>query len=244
MTLNPHFHNYGATSEQELLEDLICEYIATFGTDVYYLPRRRGNFNEIYHDDDMSYFDTFYPIEMYIKSYSGFGGDGTFASKFDIEIRDQIQFSIARRRFDLEINAKENFPAPREGDLIYFPFNRKLFQILFSDNKPFFFQMGTLQMFDITCEVFEFSSERFMTGIPEIDAMKQKHTQDVLEFAIMDSEGNYIITGDDKYLVNSKMGELIDEDFSDTTGDYKERDESDDIIRWGETNPYSHRNPY
>lgn len=241
MAVNPHFPNYIQNTEQELLEDLVIEYIQQMGIDIYYLPRRRGNFNDIYYDDDMSYFDTFYPIEMYIKSYSGFGGDGTFASKFDIEIRDQIQFSIARRRFDLEIKSKEDFPAPREGDLIYFPFNKKLFQIMFSDNKPFFFQMGTLQMFDITCEVFEFASERFMTGIPEIDAMQEKHTQDVLEFAIMDADGNYIITGDDKYLINSKMGELIDQDASDTTGEFKEQDELDDIIRWDETNPYALR---
>lgn len=244
MTLNTLFHNYGTITEQELLEDLVIEYIQIYGQEIYYLPRRRGNFNEIYHDDDQSYFDTFYPIEMYLKSFTGFGGDGTFASKFDIEIRDQMQFSIARRRFDMEIGSKEDFLAPREGDLIYFPMNQKIFQIMFSDNKPFFFQMGTLQMFDITCEVFEYSSERFNVGIPAIDDMQIEHSQNILDYTILDADGNYILSGEGWYVTNRGLAQKIEDDHSDDSGEFKETDELDVIVQWEESNPYSNKNPW
>lgn len=242
--LKTHFNTYKESREQELLEDLVIEYIQQFGQEIMYLPRRRGNFNELYYDDDQSYFDTFYPIEMYIKNINGFGGDRTFMSKFDIEIRDQMVFSIARRRFGLEITAAEGFDAPREGDLIYFPMNGKLFQIMFTENKPFFYQLGTMQMFDITCEVFEFSSEKFMTGIPEIDVNQSEHTQDVLEYAVKDASGSPIISGEFWYVTDEKLATSVAEDGSDDTDLLGERVMDEEIINWNESNPYSLTNPY
>lgn len=242
MVLNTHFHNYGFNSEQNLLEDLVIEYIQQFGSEIYYLPARRTNFDTMYHDDDLKSYDTAYPIEMYIVNVDGFGGDQIFASKFDIEVRDQMQFSIARRRFEIEIGNKENIPAPREDDLIYFPMNGKLFKILFSDNKPFFYQMGTLQMFNITVESFEYSSERFSTGIETIDAFQNRNTMDVLEYAMRDREGNYLIDRAGNYVLDRSWAEHI-EDFDDS--DFFDEEVADgDIIQFTEENPYSNRNPY
>lgn len=240
MTLKTHFNSYRETGEQNLLEDLVVEYIQTYGQEILYLPRRRGNFNGIYHDDDLSYFDTTYPIEMYIKTFD----DRTFASKFDVEVRDQVVFSIARRRFELEIGVKENTLAPLEGDLVYFPMNGKTFQIMYAENKPFFYQLGSLQMFDITCELFEYSSERFSTGIPAIDDLGKEHTLDILESVVIDGSGNVILAGDGNYLSSSTLAEEIIADQNDDSDEFVQLVEDENIIDFAEDNPYAEQNPY
>ena len=42
---------------------------------------------------------------MYIKNVEGFEGEGDLLSRFGLEIRDQITFTVARRRFDQAITS-------------------------------------------------------------------------------------------------------------------------------------------
>lgn len=180
MTTSPYFNNFNATNEQGLLEDLIIESIQIYGQDMIYLPRKNENFDALYGTSDITTFNNHYTIEMYIKSVDGFGGDGNFLSKFGLEIRDQVTFTVAKKRFESEIFTHDsNLNRPREGDLIYFPLNKRLFEIKYADNKPTFYQLGTLQVYNLTCELYEYSSERFETGIPEIDNQAKMYTQDV-----------------------------------------------------------------
>ncbi len=46
---------------------------------------------------------------------------------------------------------------------------------MFVDNKPIFYQMGALQMYDLRCELFEYSNEVFNTGVEEVDAVLLKY---------------------------------------------------------------------
>jgi hypothetical protein len=52
---------------------------------------------------------------------------------------------------------------------LYLPLNRKFFKIAFVEHESVFYQTGALQVFDMKCELFEFSGERFETGSPSID---------------------------------------------------------------------------
>ena len=47
-----------------------------------------------------------YELEMYIKNVEGFEGEGDFLSKFNVEIRDEITFTISKKRFTEELIAK------------------------------------------------------------------------------------------------------------------------------------------
>jgi hypothetical protein len=238
---NTFFNNETRTSEQELLENLVIETIKIYGQEMIYLPRRFGNLDQLTYSDDQAYFDTAYPIELYIKSVDGFSGDRVFMSKFDIEIRDQVIFTVARRRFELEIASKEEFIAPREKDLIYFPMNRKLFQIMFSDNKPFFYQLGNLQMYDMTCENFEYSSERFMTGIAEIDSFQKRHTQNILDFGILGHDGSYLVDHNGNLIVSSGYQDVLDLDIGDDNVFIQDEVTTLEIIDFSEKNPYAEK---
>lgn len=155
--------------EQRLLEDLVAESIKIYGHDVFYLPRVQIAKDALYGEDPLMQFNNAYAIDMYIKNVDGFGGDGTFLSKFNIEVRDEITFSVAPRTFQEEVGAQEDLFRPREADLIWFPLAGKLFKISFVDEKPLFYPLGIVPFYDVRCELFEFSNEIFNTGIPQID---------------------------------------------------------------------------
>lgn len=157
--------------EQGLIEDLVIESIRIFGHNVYYINRSSGAHDDMMNEDDLPIFDDAYLLEMYIKNVEGFEGEGDFLSKFGLQIRDSITFTCAIRTFNSEVGQNLNDVRPLEGDLIYFPLNGKIFQIKHVEHEAIFYQMGQLQTYDLKCELFEYSNERFQTGVEDIDTL-------------------------------------------------------------------------
>lgn len=211
MATNFFVNNFQASQEQLLLENLIIESIRFYGQDMFYIPRKLNNYDDVYGADDQSSYEIAYPIEMYIKSVDGFGGDQEFLSKFGVEIRNQVVFSVARRIFSEEVGEFTTQVRPNEGDLIWFPLNQRAFQIKFVNKYEMFYQLGALQTWEMTCEVFEYSGELLKTGIPEIDNIQKKFDTNILDWTIDTSAGEPITTEDGFYLVleNSTMNDLV-----------------------------------
>ena len=61
---------------------------------------------------------------------------------------------------------------PNEGDLIYFPTTKHLFEIQFVEAEKPFYQLGKGYVWECQCELFEYSDEDLDTGIAEIDAIE------------------------------------------------------------------------
>jgi len=166
-----------------------------------YIPRVLTNYDDLLGEDAQSQYNQAILVELYIKSVDGFTGDGNFMSKFGLQIRDQVVFSIAQRTFKQEVAIVTNQIRPNEGDLIYFPLNNKCFQIKYVNNKEMFYQFGALQTFELTCELFEYSNEQFNTGIPEIDKLQTNFSTNILDYTLFDEEGNYLLDENGDYLV-------------------------------------------
>ena len=172
MATNSYFRNFDAKNEQELLHSLVTESIQVYGHDVSYIPRTLINEDTILGEDSISEFKDAHSVEMYVKSVDGFEGEGDLISKFGLEIRDQIVFSLARRAWEgLDIGTR-----PKEGDLIHFPLTNKLFQITFVEHETPFYQTGALPTFDLTCELFTYSDESLDTGIDDIDVIERQQS--------------------------------------------------------------------
>lgn len=99
MTVNKYFSYYTYGREQDTAEDLIIESIKQYGLDVKYLPRTIANQDFLLNEDKLGTYDLAVDLEAYIKNIQGFEGEGDFLSKFNLEIRDQITFTIARKRW-------------------------------------------------------------------------------------------------------------------------------------------------
>lgn len=182
--VNHYFNTLGSKGEQRLVEDLIVEAIRINGMKVYYIPRTPGKQDPVFGEDPLSTFDKTFPIEMYFDNPSeGFGGDRYLVSKFGLEMRETANFIVSRRRFNQSVkfdgysavpntNYTLGEARPMEGHLIYLPVTNDLFQINFSEHESVFYQVGYRYIWRVDVQKFDYSSEKFSTGIKEIDRVQ------------------------------------------------------------------------
>lgn len=181
MSTNPYI-NQRYRPEQNLYEELVIESIKFYGQDCYYIPRDLIRSDEIL-NEEYSRFSNSYVIETYILNTDGFEGEGNLLSKFGLEIRDQATFIIAKSRFSQLLNNSQNditSPRPREGDLMYLPLSNSMFEIKFVEHEKPFYQLSNLTVYELQCELFEYSTEQFDTGIEKIDTFESKKSLDQL----------------------------------------------------------------
>jgi hypothetical protein len=166
MATNPFINNFYAENEQKIFDDLAIEFVQFYGIDCLYLPRTVTNADEILHEDDRALFAEVVTIEMYVKNVEGFGGDGDFLSKFGMQIRDNMTLAVSITRCKQELGATRR---PMEGDLVYFPLNRKMFEVMHVEHEATFYQRGALQFYELKVDLYEYGNETFTTGNNIID---------------------------------------------------------------------------
>ena len=165
-------------SEQNLYEDIVIESLKIYGQDVFYLPRDIVNEDTILGDDIPSRFNSSHIIEMYIENTEGFDGEGDLFTKFGVEIRDEATFVVSRRRWSAavkQMDAEVTSVRPLEGDLIYLPMTKKLFQITMVEHEQPFYQLQNLPVFKLRCTLFEYNDEDLDTGVTDIDKIEKDY---------------------------------------------------------------------
>lgn len=100
MATNKYFNNFSYYREQDLVEDLTIEAIKIYGHDVKYIPKTIVTRDNLFGEDPLIKFTTAADVEMYIKNVEGFEGEGDLLSRFGLQIRDEMTFTLARKRFD------------------------------------------------------------------------------------------------------------------------------------------------
>lgn len=187
MALNPFFLQ-GSPGEQNLVQDIINEHLRMFGIEVYYMPRKYINTDNIIKEVRTSKFDDNFLIEAYLNNYEGYGQSYDIMSKFGIKLTNEISLTISKERFEEFITpflstileAENADPTideganlllatrPKEGDLIYFPLGERLFEIKRVEFENPFYQLGKNYVYELKCELFEYEDEKIDTGIEEV----------------------------------------------------------------------------
>ena len=140
--------------------------------DVFYIPRTVVKEDLLLGEDVLSAFSTAFEIEMYLKTVEGFGGEGDLVTKFGLDVRDEVIFTVHKDRFNLATDMDK----PLEGDLVFLPINKGLFEIKFVEHEQPFYQSGKNYSFDLTCELFQYSEEQLETGIEDIDDIEREQS--------------------------------------------------------------------
>ena len=173
--LNPFFLQ-GSKTEQGLVQDLINEQLRMYGVEVYYLPRQFITEKTVIKEVIESEFNNAYPIEAYIETYDGYSENPTILSKFGIQALNEITLTISRERFKNYISPlienQSNIKVssrPKEGDIIYFPFGKRLFEIKYVEHEKPFYQLQGLYTYQLRCELFRYEDEVINTGVDDID---------------------------------------------------------------------------
>ena len=178
MTLRLHPGRWN--NENTVIEGMITEAIRIYSQDLYYIPRSLVAKNDILGEDRLSEFKTAYPIPMYMEnSDNGFEGQGAFVSKFGLQMEQMATLTVAKREWNKLVGKYGNTVLPNrpaEGDLIYYPLTKGLFEINFVQHANPFYQVGQLYVYQLTVELFRYASEKIATDIPDIDVFESLKT--------------------------------------------------------------------
>ena len=174
-TSSARFRANGSAQEQKTIENLIVETIEIYGQDIYYVPRTIVNKDTVFGEDSDTKFESAKAIRAYVNNVEGWEGQGELLSKFGVRIEDKTTFIFSRDKFKEHVDDSTVLNVegrPNEGDLIWFPTTKHLFQIMFVEAEKPFYQLGKGYVWECQCELFEYSDEEIDTGIADLDAIE------------------------------------------------------------------------
>ena len=178
--LNPFFLQ-GSQAEQGLVQDLINEQLRMYGLECHYIPRKLMTSSTIMKEVTESRFDQAFPLEAYLMNVDGYAGQGDILTKFGVRVTTEATFVISRERFEESVapfleqqeDDYEISNRPREGDLLFSPLGKKLFEIKYVEFEKPNYQLRKNYTYQLTCEVFEYEDEVIDTNVNTIDSVVQ-----------------------------------------------------------------------
>lgn len=175
MTTRNVFNWFTSKTEQNTYKDLYGEFIQIYGIDVQYIPRgsqSTSGFDLLFGDDPTKIYENNYTIEMYCQTVDGFEGGELFSKFGGLQVKKSAQFLVAQRAFDREV--KGTYSRPREGDLLWLPNFRALFEIKYVDEEQQFYPLGIngagtgFVGYSLKVEKFRYNNEQIITSDSEI----------------------------------------------------------------------------
>jgi hypothetical protein len=111
----------------------------------------------------------------------GYAGSGDVLTKFGIRVTDEATFVISKERFEEAVapfleqqeDDYELSNRPKEGDLIFFPLGKRMFEIKFVEHERPFYQLQKNYVYQLQCELFEYEDEVIDTNVNAIDEVVQ-----------------------------------------------------------------------
>ena len=179
MALNPFFLQ-GSKGEQGLVQDLVNEQLRMYGIECHYIPRKLVTSSTIMKEVTESRFEQAFPLETYLMNTDGYAGQGDILTKFGVRVTDEATFVISKERFEesvapfLEQDDEYTLSnRPKEGDLIFFPLGKRMFEIKFVEHERPFYQLQKNYVYQLQCELFEYEDEIIDTNVNSIDKVVQ-----------------------------------------------------------------------
>lgn len=130
---------------------------------------------------------------------------------------------------------------PFEGDFIYFPLNKKLYEVKFVEHEQVFYQHGKLYTYELRCELVDrITGIDLATGNTEIDAIETRYSQDILAYQFLYEDGDTLQNEDGEYVLQ----EYRVEEKTKTANNEIYFQKSFEYIDFSERNPFSEVDRY
>ena len=102
-----------------------------------------------------------FPLEAYLMNIDGYAGSGDILTKFGVRVTDEATFVISKERFEEAVapfleqqeDEYELSNRPKEGDLIFFPLGKRMFEIKFVEHERPFYQLQKNYVYQLQCEL-------------------------------------------------------------------------------------------
>lgn len=165
--------------------DFVDEEIRLAGIEVLYIPKDFESVDKILGEPYRALHSRYYPMAVRLVEITGYGGNADVMTQFGVQFQPECTLTISKRVFkNLKIPEREL--RPREGDLILIGsvqatsndpvMTDSLFEITYvpreaSTNWP----LGTYFVWEVKCQLYNASYEKFETGSPHIDRINTQY---------------------------------------------------------------------
>jgi hypothetical protein len=130
---------------------------------------------------------------------------------------------------------------PFEGDFIFFPLNKKLYEVKFVEHEQVFYQHGKLYTYELRCELVDrITGIDLATGNTEIDAIESRYDQNILQYQFLYENDDVLQNEDGEYILQ----EYRVEEQTKTANNEIYFQRSIDYIDFSERNPFSEVDRY
>jgi hypothetical protein len=146
--------------------------------------------------------------------------------------------SVALR---LETGGTEQYqtlsPRPFEGDFIYFPLNKKLYEVKFVEHEAVFYQHGKLYTYELSCELVDrMGALDIATGNTEIDAIETRYSQNILNYQFLFENGDVHADEDGEYILQEYR---VETQTATANNEIFRQKSLDGFLDFSEINPFS-----
>jgi hypothetical protein len=146
--------------------------------------------------------------------------------------------SVALR---LETGGTEEYqtlsPRPFEGDFIYFPLNKKLYEVKFVEHEAVFYQHGKLYTYELSCELVDrMGALDIATGNTEIDAIETRYSQNILNYQFLFENGDVYADEDGEYILQEYR---VETQIATANNEIFRQKSIDGFLDFSEINPFS-----
>jgi hypothetical protein len=146
---------------------------------------------------------------------------------------------LLSNRNDVSEYDYETIVRPREGDLIWIPMLKAMYEIKFTQNIENFFQLGKLYTYELRCDKLEYSSERINTDIAEVDGIEDKYSLSTTNSEkLLDEDAFLLLLEDGTFIVN-EADVVVAAEISADNEEIGQKIIDDDILDFSEQNPFS-----
>ena len=169
------------------------------------------------------------------------GTDSTSSGSIQLESGTITESALAGEIFYI-LNESDATDAdrPLEGDAIYHPVLKKLFEINFVDHDEPFHQLDNNPVYKMRCRLFDYGSEALDTGITDIDAIEDSLSiaSSNHQLTLEDETGSILLeTGGDEYIIQEDY--IVGDMSTDKTAQNELFETLDDtVLDFSESNPF------
>ena len=183
---NPNFYD----NDFALFDSLQNEVVQKRGIDCIYLPQKFQKFDLILGEDVLTKFEKSYRMKMYLRSSTGFEGNGDMFGKFGLSVEDIANLEVNINEFSKTTDGY----VPLEGDLIYIEMGDWLMEIFHVEDEDPYFTLGKKSQHIFNTRKYDYSHEELDTDVEMVDRLKEyKSTDIVSENDIIEDDINNIL---------------------------------------------------
>lgn len=169
---NPNFYD----NDFALFDSLQNEVVQKRGIDCIYLPQKFQKFDLILGEDVLTKFEKSYRMKMYLRSSTGFEGNGDMFGKFGLSVEDIANLEVNINEFSRTTDGY----IPLEGDLIYIEMGKWLMEIFHVQHEDPYFTLGKRSQYIFNTRKYDYSHEDLDTQVEMVDKLKDYKSTDII----------------------------------------------------------------